>query len=119
MSTSSFVAEDVVRRHLRAFLEQRGIDAIVSDYADDACFISESRVYRGIREIRQFFEDFIAGLPPDVIGQFLLRSARFVDHVAYITWSAGTAMPLGTDTFLVRDGKIVLQTFAMYASTNA
>jgi hypothetical protein len=34
-----------------------------------------------------------------------------------ITWSAGTDVPLGTDTFVVRDGKIVSQTFAMCASS--
>jgi hypothetical protein len=33
--------------------------------------------------------------------------------LGYITWSAGAALPLGTDTFLVRDGKIVAQTFAL------
>lgn len=118
MSTASSVTEGVVRRHLQAFLQQQGIDAIVGDYADDACFISESRIYRGTHEIRLFFEDFIAALPPDATGQFLLRSARFVDHLAYITWSAGRALPLGTDTFVVRDGKIVSQTFAMYAPTS-
>lgn len=37
------------------------------------------------------------------------------NHVAYITWSVGNELPLGTDTFVVRDGKIVSQTFAMYA----
>jgi hypothetical protein len=36
-------------------------------------------------------------------------------EIAYIRWSAETAdntYELGTDTFLVRDGKIVTQTFS-------
>lgn len=119
MNTPSSNTENVVRRHLWAFLHQAGIDAIVSDYADDAYFISENRTYRGTSEIREFFEDFIATLPPDAIQQFLLRSARFVDHLAYITWSAGSGLPLGTDTFVVRDGKIVSQTCAMYVPATA
>ncbi len=40
-------------------------------------------------------------------------------EVAYIVWSAETAdnaYELGTDTFVVRDGKIVAQTFAAKAT---
>jgi hypothetical protein len=36
--------------------------------------------------------------------------------IAYITWSAGADIPLGTDTFVVDNGKIVSQTFAMCSS---
>jgi len=38
-----------------------------------------------------------------------------VEDVAYILWHSvnqGAEVPLGTDTFLVRDGKIAIQTFA-------
>ncbi len=37
------------------------------------------------------------------------------EDIAFITWSAETAdnfYELGTDTFLIRDGKIATQTFA-------
>lgn len=106
--------ELVVRRHLQVFLEQQGLDAIVSDYDDQACFLTESNVYRGKQAIRSFFDAFIASLPPGAIGEFALRSLRVEGDLAYITWSAGPELPLGTDTFLVRDGKIVSQTVAMY-----
>lgn len=117
MKTLSTVTENVVRNHLRTFLNQEGLDAILEDYALDAHFLSEGRTYRGKSEIREFFASFIAALPPQAIRQFLLRSLRCEDDVAQITWSAGSELPLGTDTFVVRDGKIVSQTFAMYAPT--
>ena len=66
--------------------------------------------------IREFFEGFIAALPPQALGQFTLRSLRVQGDVAYITWSAGPELPLGTDTFVVRKGRIASQTFAMYAA---
>jgi hypothetical protein len=47
---------------------------------------------------------------------FTLRSLRVQGEVAHITWSAGPALPLGTDTFVVRQGRIVAQTFAMVAA---
>ena len=106
--------ESVVRNHLQAFVEQQGVDAIVRDYDDDARFLSEVKTYHGKPEIRQFFEAFIASLPPNAISRFSLRTLRVEGDIAYITWSAGNAIPLGTDTFVVRDGKIVSQTFAMH-----
>jgi len=36
--------------------------------------------------------------------------------MAFITWSVAGAIPLGTDTFVVEDGRIVSQTFAMHAA---
>ena len=115
MNTISVDTETVVRHHLQAFLEQLGLDAILNDYADDACFLSEGRAYCGKPAIREFFEGFIAALAPQTINQFTLRSLRVQGDVAHITWSAGPEIPLGTDTFVVSQGRIVSQTFAMYA----
>lgn len=108
--------ETVVRHHLQAFVEQQGLDAILADYADDACFLSEGRACCGKPAIREFFDGFIAAFPPRAFGQFALRSLRVQGDLAYITWSAGPERPLGTDTFVVRKGRIVSQTFAMYGA---
>jgi ketosteroid isomerase-like protein len=113
MKPESNDTEAVVRHHLQAFVEQQGLDAILTDYADDACFLSERRAYCGKAAIREFFDGFIAAFPPQAYGRFVLRQLRVRGDLAYITWSAGPEMPLGTDTFVVRQGRIVSQTFAM------
>ena len=118
MTTKQSDTESVVRNHLQAFVEQKGVDAILRDYDDDARFLSEIRTYHGKREIRGFFEAFIASLPPGAIQRFALRTLRVDGEMAYITWSAGRELPLGTDTFFVRNGKIVSQTFAMFTLAN-
>jgi len=115
MNTASAATETVVRNHLQTFLEQQGVTALVSDYDDDAHFYSEAKIYRGKQEIHGFFTDFIASLPAGAIDRFTLTSLRIARNVAYITWSVGDDIPLGTDTFVVNNGKIVSQTFAMYA----
>lgn len=115
MNTQSST-EAVVRTHVQTFLDQKGVAAIVADYDEDACLLSEGRTYRGRREIGIFFEDFIAGLPAQAMQRFSLRSLRTEGDLAYITWSAGAELPLGTDTFVVRNGKIVSQTVAIYAA---
>ena len=114
MNAQSSVTEAVVRNHLRAFVKQEGIAAILSDYAEDARLYGEARVYHGKQEIGDFFVGFIDSLPAGAIDQFSLKSLRSDGDIAYITWSAGNEIPLGTDTFVVNDGKIVFQTFAMY-----
>ena len=116
MNTESSVTETVVRNHLEAFLEQKGIVAILNDYDENARFYSEARIYQGKQEIQGFFTDFIGSLPAGAIDHFSLRSLRVDGNIAYITWSVGTDIPLGTDTFVVDNGKIVSQTFAMYAA---
>ncbi len=35
-------------------------------------------------------------------------------EIAFIVWSSEPAFPLGTDTFIIRDGRIVAQTFAAH-----
>jgi ketosteroid isomerase-like protein len=115
MSVESAVTETVVRHHLQAFLEQKGVAAIVSDYHDDARFYSEAKIYCGKQEIYDFFSGFIASLPADAIDRFTLRSMQIDRNIAYITWCVGSDIPLGTDTLVVDNGKIISQTFAMYA----
>jgi hypothetical protein len=116
MNVETSVTETVVRNHLQAFLEQKGVAAIVSDYDEDARFYSEAKLYRGKQEIYGFFTDFISSLPAGAIERFTVRSLRVDRDIAYITWCVGSDIPLGTDTFVVDDGKIVSQTFAMYAA---
>lgn len=119
MNTRASETETVVRNHLQAFIEQKGVAAILSDYDDDADFLSEGKTYHGKPEIRDFFEGFLAALPPQAIDRFSLRTLRVAGEVAHITWSVGHAIPLGTDTFVVRNGRIASQTFAMYAAPAA
>ena len=115
MSSESSSTETVVRDHLRTFLEQKGIAAILGDYDDRARFFTEAKIYHGKQEIHGFFEDFIASLPAGAFDQFALESLHVDGNIAYITWNVGSDIPSGTDTFVVDNGKIVAQTFAMYS----
>lgn len=114
MNTQSSITETVVRNHLQAFLEQKGLAAILNDYDENARFISETKIYQGKQEIHGFFKNFIDSLPARAIDHFSMRSLQVDGDIAYITWSVGADIPMGTDTFVVGNGKIVSQTFAMY-----
>ncbi|OFE15617.1 hypothetical protein BA895_22190 [Humibacillus sp. DSM 29435] len=117
MKDDSSTTEAVVREHLRAFLEHEEVDSIVKDYHDEARLYGEAKIYHGKHEVRGFFVDFVGALPVGALERFELRSLQVEGNIAYITWSVGADIPLGTDTFVVDDGKIVSQTFAMHAAS--
>jgi len=117
MNRESSHTEAVLRRHLQAFLEQRGVDAILADCADDACLIAKrNRTAEGSRSATSSTRSS-ADFRPRPSASSPCGACAYRDDVAYITWSAGRELPLGIDTFVVRDGRIVLQTFAMYGTT--
>ena len=93
MKTESSVTEAVVRNHLQAFLEQKGIAAILNDYDENARFYSEAKIYQGKQELHGFFTDFIGSLPAGAIDHFSLRSLRVDGNIAYITWSVRNDIP--------------------------
>jgi ketosteroid isomerase-like protein len=119
MSTTANRTEQVIGQHLSAFLEGRGVDEILADYHEDAVLVAPQAVYRGKPEIRGFFVGFLANLPPGARDDFRLERRECTGDLGYIVWSVKGSVPLGTDTFIVRNGKIAQQTFAMYPKPSA
>ena len=105
---------EVLDHHLQAFGE--GLDSLMMDYDDKSCLMSPDGTYKGTDKIRDFFSAFVGGLPEGFLESFKLNRTEVVGEVAYITWESLPSFPLGTDTFVVRDGKILYQTFAAYTS---
>lgn len=107
------LTKDVVARHLD-FFYKGDIDGILSDYTPGTVFFTPGGPLRGVPAIRPFFEAMVAEFAKP--GASFSMKQQFVDgEHAYILWSAETAdnvYELGTDTFIVRDGKIVAQSFA-------
>lgn len=111
MSTDPLI---VLHHHLAAF-GAGDVDEIVADYTEDAVLITANGVTRGVDALRTAFSGFFAGLFAPGTYEFALDSERVEGEVAHITWHATcstTEIPLGTDTFVIRDGKIVAQTFS-------
>jgi ketosteroid isomerase-like protein len=101
---------ETLQHHLEALVAQ-DIDAIVSDYTDESVLITPDVTIRGTSELRDFFTDALKAMP-GFVDAIALNRQEIEGDVAYIVWTAPGFMTLGTDTFLVRDGKIVVQTFA-------
>ncbi len=114
MTTSTEQTLDVINRHLHAFMTNQGVDGIVADYDRHAILHAPDGVYRGVDEIRRFFQAFLENLSEQALALFRMRTQEAHDEVGYIVWSVGELIPLGTDTFVVKNGKIVQQTYAAH-----
>ena len=103
----------VVEHHLGAVAE--GMDALMGDFTDQSVIITPDATFTGIAEIRGFFEAFVAGLPEGFMDSFKVTKTVYVGEIGYILWEAKPWFVMGTDTFTVRDNKIMVQTFAFAA----
>jgi len=103
---------DVLDHHLKA-IEQGDVDAVLSDYAPDAVLFKEDGVFKGADAIRPVFEKFVAEFQKP--GTTISTKQRLVEgDYAYMVWTADTAdnvYELATDTFFVKQGQIVAQSF--------
>ena len=108
--------QEVLDRHLTSFAEL-DLAGIMADYAPDAVLFTADGPLRGPGAIRPLFVAMLAefGQPG---ATFTLQRAHVDGDLAFIVWSAATAdnvYEFATDTFVVRDGRIAVQSFAAKA----
>ena len=106
------LTKDVLAHHLKCFGEG-DLTGILSDYALGAVLFTSDGPLKGADAMRPLFQTLIAefGKPG---ATFSMKLQSVEGDYAYILWTAQTAdnvYELGTDTFVVRDGKIVAQSF--------
>ena len=105
--------KDVLDHHTKCFGEG-DLTGILSDYAPGAVLFTPDGPLRGSDAMRPLFQAMFAefGKPG---AAFSMKQQAVEGDYAYILWTAETAdnvYEVGTDTFVVRDGKIVAQSFA-------
>lgn len=104
---------EVFAHHLGAFTE--GLDALVSDYSEDSQIFLTDQTITGLDGIRAFFDAFLKGIQPGFWEAFKIVRQEVNGEVAYLVWEAPPFVAQATDTLLIRDGKIHVQTFTVLA----
>lgn len=104
---------DVLTSHLGSFAH--GLDAILADYDDSSVLITPDRTYTGLKEIKEFFGSFLQSATPEFWSAFKLHTNVVASTVGYITWSSAPFVALATDTIVVKDGRISVQTFTPFS----
>ncbi len=101
--------QEIFAHHVQA-LGAEDLDAIVSDYSDDAVFITPDGIRRGQDGVREAFVKLIGDVPQ---AKWELPTELFENDVMLLEWKAESEKAKvedGIDTFVFRDGLIRVQT---------
>jgi uncharacterized protein (TIGR02246 family) len=101
----------VVTHHLAAFTDH-DLEAVLSDYADDAIFIAPKSTVQGKAALRKMFKSFFSNSSTSKFPTFEAKVTADGD-VGYEHWVMNPGKPgsiEGTDAFVVRHGKILFHT---------
>ncbi len=104
---------DVLQHHLSAFL-QNDLSALMVDYSDESILITPDRNYTGLEEISGYLADLMGHFPKNA-SEIEVTRVFIKDYLVYITWrgkSQTIEVSFATDTFIIKAGKIKVQTFA-------
>jgi len=105
--------KEVLDHHITCF-GKGDLEGILSDYAPGAVFFTPDGPLRGADAIRPFYQKMFAEFRKPGARSSMKRETIEGDY-AYVLWTAETAdnvYELGTDTLVVRDGKILAQSYA-------
>jgi ketosteroid isomerase-like protein len=104
---------DVLDHHLKAFAAG-DVDGILADYSSDAVLFMPTGPLKGPAALKPLFQALVAEFRKPGSSFTMQQRSIDGDH-AYIIWTAESAdnsYEFATDTFIVRNGKIVAQSFA-------
>lgn len=105
--------KNILLHHLKSF-QENDIAVLLNDYTSKSVLITQDSTYIGKDEIKNFFTTLMVFFPKNRSYIFLDKMS-IKDNLIYITWHAKTPsleVIFGTDTFVIKDGKIYQQTFA-------
>jgi ketosteroid isomerase-like protein len=101
---------DIVARH-NAAVAKSDVDAMMADYADDAIVLLEGKTVQGKTAIRTLFDRMfpkpVAGAPATGAAAMTVTRKWSEGDVGFYTWERDAIH--GTDEFVVRNGKIEIQ----------
>lgn len=83
----------------------------MQDYTKDSVILTHDKQFRGLEEIRGFFDAFLKGVKPGFWEAFKINAKAIDRDVAYLVWQARPFVTMATDTLVVRGGSIRTQTF--------
>jgi ketosteroid isomerase-like protein len=104
---------DVHGHRLKCFGEG-DLEGVLADYSPDAVLFMPTGLIKGVEAIRPVFRHILSEFTKPGT-QFALHQRCVEGDYAYIRWNAETSDNIydaGTDTFIVRNGRIVAHSFS-------
>ena len=111
---------EVIDHHLNSFAAG-DLEGILADYGDDAVVFTQGGILKGVDAIKGLFVGLLEEFAKPGASFEMLTQSTHGDY-AYLVWTAKTAdnhYEMATDTFVMRDGKIVAQSLAAKVTPRA
>lgn len=106
------VTKQVLDHHWQTFRDN-DLEGVMEDYTEESILITPDTTFEGLEAIRQNFIQAFEAFPAEE-NTLTLNKSVVVEDVGYILWKASTPefeLLFATDTFIIRDGKIIRQTY--------
>ncbi len=114
METLQVTAQETLEHHLEAF-GKNDIEGIMEDYTEQSEVWTPEGAIKGLKDIRSFFS-YAFTLFPKESTSLKIKQMIVNKDKAYIVWTAESAVinvPIGTDSFEIKIGKILWQSAAI------
>jgi ketosteroid isomerase-like protein len=102
--------EAVLQHHVQALMS-RDLDEVLKDYTEDSVLFTPNGAFKGLKKIGEAFKQVMAVLTPEVISKMKTIKQDVDGDYVCVFWSAAPTVQFGGDTFCVRNGKIMMQSF--------
>ena len=99
--------------HMKAFAN-KVLKGVMVDYTEESVMWYPLGSIRGLDEIAAFFTSVFENPLPGFFEDSKVERLDIESEIIFYVWSGGDMMRFGTDTFVVRNRKILYQTFAGY-----
>ncbi|HIN71937.1 MAG TPA: nuclear transport factor 2 family protein [Dehalococcoidia bacterium] len=107
--------EAALKRYVAAIMAGDA-DSVMRNFADDAVVYTSEGPLHGQDAIRADIESFINNTPEGMRDNFEVVRRDIDGDFAYITWKAEPFVLMATETFVVTDDKIRVQTYLIMES---
>jgi ketosteroid isomerase-like protein len=104
--------EATLARHVEGVISG-DVEAVMKNFTEDSVVFTPDVTACGLAAIRSDTEAFFKNTPPELLQAIEVVRQDIVGEVAYLLWKAEPFVALATETYVVRNGKIMAQTFAV------
>lgn len=107
---------EILTHHLTAFGDNN-LDEIMKDYTEQSEVLTIDGSQKGLERIRNFFAEMFITIPTG--SEFEMKQLTVTGNVAHIVWASKSnvaEIPLGSDTFVLVNDKIMVHTVVAYSN---
>jgi hypothetical protein len=98
---------------LKMYEGKASYDEVLAFHAEDFIWMSPMGTTRGHEAARALSAQRQARMPPEALQGLKIIQTAVIGEYAFQTFKTDL-IPFGTDTYIIRDGKIVFQSNALY-----